>query len=197
MHFPATSSDYNPIILNTNGIVSSNPKPFRFEAIWTRDGSSTQVIKKAWDCLVYSSPLYKLVKKLKASKKDLIWWNKHCFGHLQTRNKVLSDAINSIQQLDPTDANLQKEKTLTWEFNKNLRQEDLLWKQKLRVQWLTSLNLNTKFFHVSTIIKRRKNAIDFLKNDNNEWLSDRNDIGSCFVNFFSKSLYFYYPLIPQ
>jgi hypothetical protein len=37
---------------------------------------------------------------------------------------------------------------------------------------------------VSTISRRRKNAIDFLKNDNNEWLSDRNDIGDCFVQFF-------------
>jgi hypothetical protein len=124
-HFPATTSDHNPIILNTNGIVSSTPKPFRFEAMWTRDGSSTQVIKEAWDCLVFGSPLFKFVKKLKVSKKDLIWWNKHCFGQLQTRNKALSEAINTIQQLAPTEANLQKEKTLTWEFNENLRREDL------------------------------------------------------------------------
>jgi hypothetical protein len=183
-HFPATTSDHNPIILNTIGTDSTLPKPFRFEAIWTRDGSSTQVIKNAWDCLVYGSPLYKFVKKLKASKKDLIWWNKHCFGQLQTRNRTLSDAINTIQQLAPTETNLKKEKTLSWEFNENLRREELLWKQKSRVQWLTSPCLNTKFFHVSTIIRRRKNAIDFLKNDNNEWLSDRNDIGSCFVQFF-------------
>ena len=183
-HFPATSSDHNPIILNSSGFESSNPKPFRFEAIWTRDGSSTQVIKHAWDHLVFGSPLFKFVKKLKATKKDLIWWNKNCFGHLQSRNKSLSEAINSIQQLDPTESNLQKEKTLTWEFNENLRREELLWKQKSRVQWLTSPTLNTKFFHVSTIIRRRKNAIDFLKNENNEWLSNRNDIGSSFVQFY-------------
>uniref|UniRef100_A0A2N9IIB3 Reverse transcriptase domain-containing protein n=1 Tax=Fagus sylvatica TaxID=28930 RepID=A0A2N9IIB3_FAGSY len=183
-HFPATSSDHNPIILNSTGFESTNPKPFRFEAIWTRDGSSTQVIKHAWDHLVFGSPLFKFIKKLKATKKDLIWWNKNCFGHLQTRNKSLSEAINSIQQLDPTESNLQKEKILTWEFNENLRREDLLWKQKSRVQWLTSPTLNTKFFHVSTIIRRRKNAIDFLKNENNEWLSNRNDIGSSFVQFY-------------
>ena len=46
-HFPTTTSDHNPIILNTNGLDSSTPKPFRFEAMWTRDGSSTQVIKAA------------------------------------------------------------------------------------------------------------------------------------------------------
>ena len=37
---------------------------------------------------------------------------------------------------------------------------------------------------MTTIIRRRKNAIDFLKNDNNEWLFDKNDIGACFVQFF-------------
>uniref|UniRef100_A0A2N9HP69 Uncharacterized protein n=1 Tax=Fagus sylvatica TaxID=28930 RepID=A0A2N9HP69_FAGSY len=144
-HFPATSSDHNPIILNSTGFESTNPKPFRFEAIWTRDGSSTQVIKHAWDHLVFGSPLFKFIKKLKATKKDLIWWNKNCFGHLQTRNKSLSEAINSIQQLDPTESNLQKEKTLTWEFNENLRREDLLWKQKSRVQWLTTEIKQTLF----------------------------------------------------
>uniref|UniRef100_A0A2N9IBA5 Endonuclease/exonuclease/phosphatase domain-containing protein n=1 Tax=Fagus sylvatica TaxID=28930 RepID=A0A2N9IBA5_FAGSY len=42
LHYPATSSDHNPLILNTSGTILSLPKPFRFEAFWTRDSSSSQ-----------------------------------------------------------------------------------------------------------------------------------------------------------
>jgi hypothetical protein len=44
--------------------------------------------------------------------------------------------------------------------------------------------LNTKFFHTSTIIKRRRNAIDFLKCPSEGWSSERQEIGNCFTSHF-------------
>jgi hypothetical protein len=44
--------------------------------------------------------------------------------------------------------------------------------------------LNTKFFHTSTIIKRRRNAIDFLKLPSGGWSSERQEIGNCFTSHF-------------
>ena len=58
------------------------------------------------------------------------------------------------------------------------------WHQKSRNQWLTSTNLNTRFFHLSTIIQRRKNAIDFIKDENGTWLSRRHLVSDCFINYY-------------
>jgi hypothetical protein len=44
--------------------------------------------------------------------------------------------------------------------------------------------LNTKFFHTSTIIKRKRNAIDFLKLSSGAWSSERQKIGNCFTSHF-------------
>jgi hypothetical protein len=44
--------------------------------------------------------------------------------------------------------------------------------------------LNTRFFHTSTIIERRRNAIDFLKLPSGSWSSKRQDIGNCFTAHF-------------
>jgi hypothetical protein len=51
-------------------------------------------------------------------------------------------------------------------------QEEILWKSKSQETWLTCKDLNTKFFHLSTLIKRRWNAIDFLKLSFGDWTSD-------------------------
>ena len=45
--------------------------------------------------------------------------------------------------------------------------------------------LNTKFFHLSTIIRIMRNAIDFLKNQQGIWVSGKEEIGKCFEEYFT------------
>jgi hypothetical protein len=63
-------------------------------------------------------------------------------------------------------------------------QKESLWRNKSKETWLTCKDLNTRFFHTSTIIKRRRNAIDFLKLPSGSWSSKRQDIGNCFTTHF-------------
>ena len=75
--------------------------------------------------------------------------------------------------------------------------EESLWKQKSHTKWLPATDLNTKFFHLSTIVRRRRNAIDFLKNQQGNWISGREDIGKCFVDFFTGLFTSSNPSIPN
>jgi hypothetical protein len=56
---------------------------------------------------------------------------------------------------------------------------------------LTCKDLNTRYFHLSTLIKNRSNDINFLKIDSKVWVSSRADVGSNlsdhFTNLFSTS----------
>lgn len=55
------------------------------------------------------------------------------------------------------------------------------------MSWLTTTNLTTKFFHLSTIIQRRHNNIDeSLKDGQGRWLRDRATIGSHVVDYFTR-----------
>jgi hypothetical protein len=49
--------------------------------------------------------------------------------------------------------------------------------------------LNTKFFHTSTLIKRRRNAIDFLKLPSRVWSSERQEIGNYFTSHYKNLFY--------
>lgn len=59
-----------------------------------------------------------------------------------------------------------------------------MWKTKSKVQWLTTPELNAKFFHLSTVIRRRRNCIESLKAEARVWLDSRTDIGNHTCQFF-------------
>ena len=47
--------------------------------------------------------------------------------------------------------------------------EAKLWKQKSRDKWVKEGDNNTKFFHITTMVRRRKNKIDGLFDSNGNW----------------------------
>ena len=47
-------------------------------------------------------------------------------------------------------------------------------------------NRNSRFFHLSTIIRRRRNAIDAIKSDNGEWITNKADIKEFIVLKFQE-----------
>jgi hypothetical protein len=63
--------------------------------------------------------------------------------------------------------------------------EEYLWRSKSREIWLTCRDLNTKYFHTSTLTRRRANAMNFLKLESGVWVSSKEEIGGNFISHFS------------
>ena len=61
----SSSSDHTPILLDTHLDIEARSKPFRFEAMWTKDDTSAGVIEKAWQLRIEGSPCFKLARKIK------------------------------------------------------------------------------------------------------------------------------------
>ncbi|XP_050242124.1 uncharacterized protein LOC126691087 [Quercus robur] len=163
-------------------------KPFRFEAMWTRDKSSKEVIESAWQTRVDDPQSLKLAKKLDATRRDLKRWNKSCFGSSRERIKELEQKIAQIQSLEATKENLELEASLSLELDEWLAREDLKWKQKSREIWIREGDQNTCFFHLSTLIRRRRNCIQEIKLEDGSWINDGEDIQKYFIKNF-KALY--------
>ncbi|KAK3226778.1 hypothetical protein Dsin_006640 [Dipteronia sinensis] len=62
------------------------------------------------------------------------------------------------------------------------------WQQKSRNCWLKEGDRNTKFFHISTIIRRRRNKIKGFKKEDGNWIRDigkmKKETINYFLNFF-------------
>ncbi|XP_059432574.1 uncharacterized protein LOC132165893 [Corylus avellana] len=106
------------------------------------------------------------------------------FEEFWTYDSSCGSQLDFIQQSVPSSQSRDLEENFQKTLDDLLIQEESLWMNKSRELWLTCKDLNTKFFHTSTIIKRRRNAIDFLKMPSGNWTADRSDIGNCFTSHF-------------
>ena len=62
----------------------------------------------------------------------------------------------------------------------------MLWKQKSRELWLLYSDKNSKFFHLSTTVQRRRNNIDAIRNIEGEWIFDTKQIRLLFLSSFKE-----------
>uniref|UniRef100_A0A2N9FGJ6 CCHC-type domain-containing protein n=1 Tax=Fagus sylvatica TaxID=28930 RepID=A0A2N9FGJ6_FAGSY len=176
-HLRAIRSDHAPLLLDTNPCDFFSPRPFRFEAAWLRDPSCSEVISKSWMKPFAGCPSVKLCKKQNATKSALKAWNRNVFGLCQSHISELTQLIVEIQGKEMSVSNAQKEAKLQGELNEWLARYDTIWKQKSREIWLRDGDRNTKLFHLSTIIRRRHNAINAIRNDAGGWILDKKEIG--------------------
>lgn len=158
-HLIASASDHAPIILDTHLELFVRAKHVKFEAMWTRDESSSGIIEKAWQGNGEGSQCFKLARKIWQTREDLKVWNRNQCGYAKTRIKETEVRIKKVQDRAPTKENLTLEAALCLEFDKCLEREDLKWKQKFRKLWIKEGDQNTRFFHLSTLVRRRRNII--------------------------------------
>jgi hypothetical protein len=127
-HLTAPNSDHNPILLDTHQEVSKGSRPFRFEAMWTKEDSSSEVVERAWSLQVEGSHNYSLVKKCQKVRDEFTVWNRTCFGIIKNRIKEIEDKIKMLQDMAPTKENLELEASLNIELNDWMEREELKWK---------------------------------------------------------------------
>ncbi|KAK5825308.1 hypothetical protein PVK06_020124 [Gossypium arboreum] len=72
------------------------------------------------------------------------------------------------------------------ELENILYHEEILWKQKLRCEWLKLGDRNTSYFHIRTLQRRKFNKITALRGAYGNWVFDQDTLKSEAVNFFQK-----------
>lgn len=183
-HLPAVASDHSPILLCCSRLGQQVARPFKFQAMWTRDESSLLVVEHAWKSYYFGSPAFRLCFRIKASRRALSSWNRDFFGNNKVKIAALKASIAAVQRAEASVSNLELDSNLHVDLDECLKREESLWRQNSRIQWLGDGDRNTKFFHLSSVIRRRRNSIDSLKGANGQWLSNRSEIGNCFLDYF-------------
>lgn len=116
-------------------------------------------------------------------------WNKEVFGEIQVRKEKAMKEIKEVQEeidRNQMDELLSREEELLKEFDVILEQEEMVWFQKSREKWVNFGDRNTKFFHTSTVIRRRRNRIETQRNDEDKWVSDTEELESMAVQYFTR-----------
>ena len=100
-------------------------------------------------------------------------WNKLHFGNIFAKKRKIMARLNGIQRavaVRSSSSLLDLENKLLKELDVVLGQEQELWALKSRINWMVQGDRNTAFFHVSTLVRRKRNQILAIKNGVGEWL---------------------------
>lgn len=66
--------------------------------------------------------------------------------------------------------------------------EDYFMVPKNKAQMVTVWDRNTKFFHTSTLVRRKRNRVEALKDDSSRWVTEEEELKVMASNFF-RNLY--------
>jgi hypothetical protein len=142
---PRIQLDHHPIIVLYEGEPNEGRnRPFRFEAAWNTHENFQQILQENW---TRGRDLVFLLNNLTDNLKV---WNKEVFGNIFKRKKELLARLNGIQNspnygysnfLDSLEKELQDQLATT------LYQEECLWYQKSRGNWIADGDKNTNYYH--------------------------------------------------
>ena len=71
------------------------------------------------------------------------------------------------------------------ELNKLCEQEEKMWQQRSRVQWLQSGDENNKFFHGVLTQRKRRNFIKGLQDENGTWQDNEEVVSGMLMKFYA------------
>ncbi|XP_031101755.1 uncharacterized protein LOC116005649 [Ipomoea triloba] len=103
-------------------------------------------------------------------------WNSTVFGSIHKRKRTLLACLGGVQRrlaLRYHGGLSKLEHKLTAEYQDTLYQEELLWFQRSREEWIVSGDRNTKYYHAAASIRKARNTVVCLRNEEGEWMSDQ------------------------
>lgn len=112
-------------------------------------------------------------------------WKKNVFGKPNKKIKILLKQIDIISSklLDNNNTDLLNQKLLELEALYDTQEE--IAKQQSRDNTIALGERNTKFFHVTTLKRRKRNNIHCIQDRDNKVVSSRQDIEEVLTSYFS------------
>ncbi|KAL9667982.1 hypothetical protein QQ045_002352 [Rhodiola kirilowii] len=113
-------------------------------------------------------------------------WNEQRFGKVKDKIKELQEKLSSIQEKMRTNDVIEHEVKLTRDLDEWFLREELLWKQRSRVDWLREGDRNTRFIHQRASHRRRVNRIEKLKSNEETWITEEEGMCGLIVKYYEK-----------
>ncbi|XP_038973680.1 uncharacterized protein LOC120105382 [Phoenix dactylifera] len=187
-HLPRIASDHCPLLVSTDALAPAR-SPFRFEKIWLGYPRSWEMVREAWRVPVRGDAMYRVSRRLEMTRRRLRRWNREEVGNIFRRVEDLEGVITRLQLQESQGGGLSEEEVGKLRshlalHDSLLRQHEIFWRQKSRIQWLLEGDRNTSFFHQATVIRRHQNRIKAIRGEDGLMTEDPVQIRRIVESFF-------------
>lgn len=115
-------------------------------------------------------------------------WKLQTIDSVKHAKQTIMSRLNGIQKCIQEGRGhgglLRLEKKLQVEMAKLLRHEELMWFQRSRAKWLVDGDRNTRYYHLKTVQRRKRNKIVMLRDGNGQWLEKIEDVKALVNKFY-------------
>ncbi|KAL0345438.1 UNVERIFIED_CONTAM: hypothetical protein Sradi_4375100 [Sesamum radiatum] len=190
-HLPLIHSDHCPLLIRflPNPYVKpeQQKRRFRFEAMWLRSPRCEEVIRSGWGEVQARDPNHTVWEKVRNCRVALLQWEKVDFGNMKRRIKQTEDRIALKQQGLFDDETNREVRILKRQLEEYKSNENMMWQQRSKTEWLCERDRNTKFFHATASSRKKQNEIRRIKDVNGNWCKDKHEIQMFFWDIFATS----------
>uniref|UniRef100_A0A803PAA5 Reverse transcriptase n=1 Tax=Cannabis sativa TaxID=3483 RepID=A0A803PAA5_CANSA len=190
LNLPISISDHAPIILDTHLFAARGYVPFRFFEAWSWESSCRVEVSKAWR-FSSNNASASLLRNISSTRKALQAWKRSLHKDNGNDIKSLERRLEWIQMQPISTALKEEESKIQADLLVSWSKLESMWRQKSRETWLALGDRNTRFFHSSTVIRRRRNSIWAIKDKEDKVWKDKSNIAriinSHFLELFSSS----------
>lgn len=177
-HIPNYSSDHLPILLRTEPKPRRKAKSFRVKQWWASHHDFQDVCAKAsqnggqsWSQLCDSF------------RNEVLVWGKGSKNpdwELVNIEKEMEQLITQQQ----TDVIRERIAILQREHSRCIAAQESYWLQRSRLNWNLMGDQNTRFFHMTAVVRRRRNRIQAIQTAEGDWIVKEDQIRKLFVNHY-------------
>ncbi|KAM0859925.1 hypothetical protein ACQ4PT_046881 [Festuca glaucescens] len=186
-HIDTATSDHRGLLLNLTDDTDLRRGncQFRYEAMWDRHPELKPTVTASW-LTEESSSASEVRGKLANLANDLGKWGLNTFGSVRKEIRKLKSELEHLRNLPgrvgPSHVDIKVNDNLIVLYHR----EEVMRRQRSRVQWLNEGDKNSKFFHQRASMRWKKNLVKSLTRADGQVTEDVNEMQVMTGEFYKK-----------
>jgi hypothetical protein len=154
--------------------------------MWESHSDLRTKVETCWQEYGPSSSAEALHEKLCSLAGTLGAWGKETFGSVKKEIRTLENDLEELRNTPGRSAPSHVEIKTNDRLVELYHREEVMWRQRSRVEWLSAGDKNTRFFHQRASKRRRKNRIKQILKDYGAVTEDNGEMQELATEFYRK-----------